>query len=368
MQNRMFFRNSILLGILTCVYCYIGKRAVINRNRQKLEYNAKKAEKDTFCKYAMNDFEVCKANGLESHTITAFTSILKTASLKKLKYLIISENYRLLLRFSIILLKFSFVFLRMINSEIPLGEILHRTFQLNSHLLQLRNNLFVLFEYWKECDFKEKKLISNGGPDELVPDKILSSMAILPTPIILRKNLTTLIVSKYKIANILLSSLGFKSMKCEEMKYNIIIEGLPFNSSNIESLVSFMPGTQYIFSNSIAYNLLYGTVISKAQLEEKLTFLDFLSYFNQFPYGLETFINSKPIGISSGQRQMICFLRCALKDASFYIFDEPTLFLDKETEKKVYNIIGSIKDSTVIVLSKTNNYSGCFDNIIILDA
>lgn len=374
MQSTLLYRNSILLGIIVCIYWYIGRKAVVNRNILKSDYNIKKAEKDAFCKHAMDNFEVSKANSLESQLINAFTPLIKAVSLKRLKYHILSENYRLLTRLSILILKFSFVFLRLVDSEISLGEVLHRIYKLNTHLLQLRNSLFLVFEYWKECDFNEKDTNSDNKINQPLNTDIeplsmktgiqkqyLGSRCTLP--VILKRDSKTLIFSKYETSNILVSLLGFGSAK-----YDVTIGGISFNSSSVQSLVSFMPGTQYIFSNSISFNLLYGTSLSQAQLEERLAFFGFLSYFNQFQNGLETLIDSKTIGISSGQRQVICFLRCILKEAPFYILDEPTIFLDKETEKKVYNLIGSIKDSTVVVASKSNLYNACFDHVITLDS
>ena len=56
--------------------------------------------------------------------------------------------------------------------------------------------------------------------------------------------------------------------------------------------------------------------------------------------------------LSSGELQIIAFIRAILHKTNIYIFDEPTANLDFKTEKIIQNIMDNIaKTSTVIVIA-----------------
>ena len=128
--------------------------------------------------------------------------------------------------------------------------------------------------------------------------------------------------------------------------------------------ISFCSQKQLIFNNSVLFNLKYGSSLDDNSVIAKLKSMNVLSFFEDFENGLYTSVGSKSCGLSGGQRQIICLMRCLLKEADVYIFDQPTLFLDKENIKLLFNLIENLKNKTVLVTMVTDEMQRYFDKVI----
>ena len=73
--------------------------------------------------------------------------------------------------------------------------------------------------------------------------------------------------------------------------------------------------------------------------------------------------------LSGGQRQRIALGRALLKDADFFILDEPTAALDAETERLVLQILSDLKRSgkTVLLISHRQSTLEIADNFFIIE-
>lgn len=149
--------------------------------------------------------------------------------------------------------------------------------------------------------------------------------------------------------------------------YNILIDNVDRNEITEEQIhnnISFLHGKQYLFSKTVMQNLLFGTELTEDECIKRLEGWDLLSYFKGFKNGLNTLVQNKSCGLSNGQRQVLCICRCLLKSCSIYIFDEPASFLDTEMQDRMYKILSSIKEKTVIVASKSDDARKYFSKII----
>jgi ABC-type bacteriocin/lantibiotic exporter with double-glycine peptidase domain len=128
--------------------------------------------------------------------------------------------------------------------------------------------------------------------------------------------------------------------------------------------VAYIPQHPKMFNDTIFYNLTYGTNISENDLMEFLVRIKFANFFNDFEKGLYTQVGKEGSKLSGGQRQIIALLRAILKNKKIILLDEPTSSLDPETKKSVIDLIGNLKDKTILIVSHDKDIYKLFDNVI----
>lgn len=149
----------------------------------------------------------------------------------------------------------------------------------------------------------------------------------------------------------------------------ILIDGHDIKDLTIECIrrnISYISQTPYIFKDTIRNNIVLGS--KEIKDEDILSLVDEIeasSIFHHLKDGLDTEIMGARL--SSGELQIIAFLRAILHKTNIYIFDEPTANLDFKTEKMIQNIIDTIaKTSTVIVIAHRKSTIEKSDKIIYL--
>jgi len=79
-------------------------------------------------------------------------------------------------------------------------------------------------------------------------------------------------------------------------------------------------------------------------------------FISQFPLGYDTQVGEHGMQLSGGQRQRISVARALIRRASIILLDEPTSFLDSETEKYVNMAVSKLfKDKTRLVIAHRLN-------------
>ena len=73
--------------------------------------------------------------------------------------------------------------------------------------------------------------------------------------------------------------------------------------------------------------------------------------------------------LSAGERQLICLARTLLQQSKIVVLDEPTAYVDPNTETTIWNTVHKkLKNSTVITIAhRLNTVKGC-DVILVLKA
>jgi len=113
---------------------------------------------------------------------------------------------------------------------------------------------------------------------------------------------------------------------------NINIESI--TAKSLKSQIGFVPQDMYLLSNTIAYNINYGTdsktieeIIEAAKMAEAHDFI------NKLPSGYETVVGEKGISynFSGGEKQRLAIARAFLKQPKILIFDEATSSIDNES-------------------------------------
>lgn len=130
--------------------------------------------------------------------------------------------------------------------------------------------------------------------------------------------------------------------------------------------ISYISQRPYIFSDTVRNNITLGNEkITDEEIENIIKEISAENLFDKLKDGLDTKINYSKL--SSGELQIIAFIRAILHKANFYIFDEPTSNMDYKTEKMIQNSIDRVsKSNTVIIIAHRKSTIESADRVIYL--
>ena len=138
----------------------------------------------------------------------------------------------------------------------------------------------------------------------------------------------------------------------KDYKGSIIIQNTELNTIDEESLsknIIVISNESYIFKGTIKDNLLMAK--ENATKEEMINMIKKVE-LNEFleKEGLDTLIEEEGNNLSGGQKQKLALSRGLLTDSPFFIFDEATSYIDKESEKDIFKVIKSLRGNKGILL------------------
>ena len=118
--------------------------------------------------------------------------------------------------------------------------------------------------------------------------------------------------------------------------------------------IGFILQEPFLFSGTVRDNILYGNErhqgYNNEQVEQLLKEKNLSGLVARFDQGLETKVASAGGGISLGQKQLIAFMRAALRDPELLILDEATANIDTVTEALLEEILQKLPASTTRVI------------------
>ncbi len=168
----------------------------------------------------------------------------------------------------------------------------------------------------------------------------------------IRKNTLTSIVGpsgsgKSTIANLIIANLEARIGK-------IMINGQDVRSIDptlINRHLTYVGADAYIFKASLREELAIADQSADDQkLWSVLEKVKLARYFENLN-GLDTKILEGGKNLSLGQRQRLALARALLHDSKIYIFDEATSNIDMESEEAIMEVVRSLRDKTVILIS-----------------
>lgn len=150
----------------------------------------------------------------------------------------------------------------------------------------------------------------------------------------------------------------------------VLLDGKDIRSYSAEERsqkIGFILQEPFLFSGTIRDNILYGNGQLKDYSNEKLE--QFIQGANLgeilalFEDGLETKVTTAGDSISLGQKQLIAFMRAALRSPELLILDEATANIDTVTEKLLGKILKQLPQSTtqVIIAHRLNTIENADD-------
>jgi ABC-type multidrug transport system fused ATPase/permease subunit len=132
----------------------------------------------------------------------------------------------------------------------------------------------------------------------------------------------------------------------DDYRGSITIDGAEISTVSRKSLrdhLAFVGQDAFLFRGSIRENIALGSpdategeVIAAA----KAAYAD--DFIKQFPSGYDTQVGEHGLQLSGGQRQRVSVARALIRKSSIILLDEPTSFLDSETESYVNLAISTL--------------------------
>ncbi|MDP3587747.1 MAG: ABC transporter transmembrane domain-containing protein [Sulfuricurvum sp.] len=125
-----------------------------------------------------------------------------------------------------------------------------------------------------------------------------------------------------------------------------------YTQNSLRHQIAAVSQRVYIFQDTLAANVAYGTEVDESQVLYALKIADALDFVNELPDGIHTVMQEFGVNLSGGQRQRIAIARAVYKHASLLILDEATSALDNESEKRIQSALESYaKDKITIIIA-----------------
>ena len=124
--------------------------------------------------------------------------------------------------------------------------------------------------------------------------------------------------------------------------------------------IGFILQEPFLFTGTVRENILYGNAehgqFGDEQLKQTLEKMHLIKLLERFADGLDTRINVGGEAISLGQKQLIAFIRAALRSPDVLILDEATANIDTITEQLLEEILNKLpKHTTKIIIAHRLN-------------
>jgi len=115
--------------------------------------------------------------------------------------------------------------------------------------------------------------------------------------------------------------------------------------------IGYMPQDPIILNKSIRENITrFNPHVSEEEIILALKNSQAFDFVQKLPDGLDTLMGNKGIRLSGGEKQRIALARVLVSSPSILILDEATSALDNENDRKIQEIIQSLKQSMTIVI------------------
>ncbi len=148
----------------------------------------------------------------------------------------------------------------------------------------------------------------------------------------------------------------------------IRINGLEANRSLLGTQIAVLNQKPHLFDTSVGNNVRIGRPeASDEEVWSALEQAQIAEYISSLPQGLDTPMREMGGRFSGGERQRIAFARILLQNTPVFIFDEPTIGLDPNTEHALLKtMLKASKEKTVIWVTHHLAHIEKMDNIIFL--
>jgi subfamily B ATP-binding cassette protein MsbA len=142
-----------------------------------------------------------------------------------------------------------------------------------------------------------------------------------------------------------------------------------YTQNSLRHQIASVSQRVYIFQETLASNVAYGSQIDEVKVIEALKMADAYEFAMNLPDGIHTMMQEFGANLSGGQRQRIAIARAIYKHASLLILDEATSALDNESEKRIQNALHEYsKDKITLTIAHRLSTITHADSIVYFEA
>ncbi|TLU53560.1 MAG: ABC transporter ATP-binding protein [Chlorobium sp.] len=152
---------------------------------------------------------------------------------------------------------------------------------------------------------------------------------------------------------------------------SILLDGLNIQSipiTTLRELVGFVPQVNFLFSDTIAHNINWGSRDEEAESVIDASRIAMLhDDIEDFPDGFETMLGEKGINLSGGQKQRACIARAIAWKPRLLILDDALSAVDTDTEARIFEaLLQKLPNTTILLIShRISTVKNC-DRIVVL--
>jgi len=153
---------------------------------------------------------------------------------------------------------------------------------------------------------------------------------------------------------------------------SIYIDNINIKDYSISSLrknIAFVSQDVHLFSDTILNNItLQNNNISFLRVKDAAKEIEIDDFISSLPNGYNYNVKERGSGLSTGQRQLISFIRAYIKNPQILVLDEATSSIDTDSELLIQKAIEKItKNRTSIIIAHRLSTIMKADNIIVMD-
>lgn len=152
----------------------------------------------------------------------------------------------------------------------------------------------------------------------------------------------------------------------------ILLDGVSIDSYKLDNLrdkVAIVLQDVFLFSDSVLNNItLNDNSITKAEVEKAAEVIGVSKFIKQLPGSYEYNVKERGVMLSTGQRQLLAFLRAYVSNPDILILDEATSSIDSYSEQLIQEATEKItKNRTSIVIAHRLATVKSADKIIVMN-
>jgi ATP-binding cassette subfamily B protein len=156
----------------------------------------------------------------------------------------------------------------------------------------------------------------------------------------------------------------------------VLLEGRDiraFTPEERSEKIGFILQEPFLFTGTVRDNIVYGNPayrdLSSEEVVNVLKQNNLGELLVRFEQGLDTKVTSSGDSISLGQKQLIAFMRAALRNPELLILDEATANIDTITEQLLQGILSKLpKTTTKVIIAHRLNTIANADEIFFVNA
>ncbi|MDQ6419533.1 ABC transporter ATP-binding protein [Paenibacillus sp. LHD-117] len=168
------------------------------------------------------------------------------------------------------------------------------------------------------------------------------------------------------------SIIGLVNRFYDIQKGSLKLDGIEVRDYKLEQLrdaVGVIQQDSFVFTGNIYDNIRMNRAeLTDEEIRRAAKELEMDDFIERLPLGYETPVGEQGIKLSSGQQQLLAFLRVYVSDPDILILDEATSHIDTETEEKLQKGLMRLSSgrTTLIVAHRLSTIRHA-DNIVVLD-